>query len=283
MTVDWKKVRFGATGLSVSRLGLGSSYGLPGKEVERAYERGINLMFWGLRRRADFGSGIRNIAARDRDGLVIAVQSYTRMASLMGCSLDATRRALKVDQIDVLCLGWWNDEPPQRILDAAVRLRDKGAVKHLMISSHQRPKFEQLARLEEFQSIMVRYNAAHPGAEKDVFPRLPDLRPGVLAFTATRWGSLLNPRLAPDGEKVPRASDCYRFALTNPNVHASLAGPKNAEELDEAMTTLDRGPMDEEELAWMRRVGKAVRGDTKANVPIRTLDRVRSAIFGNAP
>lgn len=283
MAVDWKKVRFGATGLMVSRLGLGSSYGLSGKEVERAYERGINFMFWGLRRRADFGSGIRNIAARDREGVVIAVQSYTRMASLMGCSLDATRRALKVDHVDLLCLGWWNDEPPARIIDAAIRLREQGKVKHLMISSHQRPKFERLSRLDAFESIMVRYNAAHPGAEQDVFPTLPDERPGVLAFTATRWGSLLNPRLIPEGERVPRGSDCYRFALTNTNVHASLAGPKNAEELDEAMATLDRGPMTADELAWMRRIGKVVRGDAKANVPIRTLDRVRSALFGNAP
>jgi aryl-alcohol dehydrogenase-like predicted oxidoreductase len=283
MTVDWQKVRFGATGLMVSRLGLGSSYGLPGKEVERAYERGINFMFWGLRRRGDFGSGIRNIAARDREGVVIAVQSYTRMASLMSCSLDSTRRALKVDHVDILGLGWWNDVPPPRILEAAIRLRDQGKVKHLMISSHQRPKFEQLSRLDAFDSIMVRYNAAHPGAERDVFPTLPDDHPGVLAFTATRWGSLLNPRLMPDGERVPRGSDCYRFALSNPNVHASLAGPKNAEELDEAMAALDRGALSDEERAWMLRVGKAVRGDTKANVPIRTLDRVRSAMFGSAP
>lgn len=283
MTFGWNKVRFGATGLTVSRLGLGSSYGLPGKEVERAYDRGINLLFWGLRRRSDFGSGVRNIAARDRDGVVIAVQSYTRVAALMGCSLDSARRTLKVDQVDLLCLGWWNDAPPQRILDAALRLRDKGAVKHLMISSHLRPKFEQLARMDAFSSIMVRYNAGHPGAETDVFPKLPDRRPGVLAFTATRWGSLLDPGLIPEGEPVPRGSDCYRFVLSNPNVHASLAGPKNAEELDEAMAALDRGPMSAEELAWMRRVGKAVRGDTKANVPIRTLDRVRGSFFGAAP
>jgi hypothetical protein len=39
----------------------------------------------------------------------------------------------------------------------------------------------------------------------------------------------------------------------------SLIGPKNREELDEAMAALDRGPMDADELEWMRRVGKAVR------------------------
>jgi predicted aldo/keto reductase-like oxidoreductase len=54
---------------------------------------------------------------------------------------------------------------------------------------------------------------------------------------------------------VPRASYCYRFALSHPLVNLVLAGPKNGAELDEALAALDRGPTDADELAWMRRVG----------------------------
>jgi predicted aldo/keto reductase-like oxidoreductase len=154
-----------------------------------------------------------------------------------------------------------------------------------MISCHHRPSFPKMIATPGLEAIMVRYNAAHPGAEQDVFaqPAFAEGNPGVLAFTATRWGSLLDPKLVPDGEPVPRASDCYRFALSNPNVHATLAGPKNGAELDEAMAALDRGPLTEDELAWMRRVGKAVRGDTKAHRAIGSLDRVRTALFGAPP
>jgi len=276
----WKPARFGATGLAVSRIGLGSSYGVGGDDVERAFERGVNFMFWGLRRRGDFGDGLRRIAGRRREDLVLAVQSYTRVGALMGTSLDCALRRLRTDYVDLLCLGWWDEVPPERILDAARRLKQQGKAKHLMVSCHHRPSFEAIARTADIDAIMVRYNAAHPGAERDVFPLLDGKDPGVLAFTATRWGSLLDPKLVPPGERVPRASDCYRFALGHPAVHATLAGPKDGAELDEAMAALDRGPMDAEELAWMKRVGAAVRGDAKAHRGMNAIDRARSFLTG---
>ena len=65
----------------------------------------------------------------------------------------------------------------------------------------------------------------------------------------------LDPRKLPAGERVPSAADCYRFALTRSEVDVCMSGPKTAEQTDAALEALRRGPMDEEELAWMRRVG----------------------------
>jgi aryl-alcohol dehydrogenase-like predicted oxidoreductase len=279
MACNWNKVVFGRTGLRVAPLALGSSYGVGGADVERAYERGLNFFFWGLRRRGDFGKGLARLAARDRDGVVIAAQSYTRAASLMRPSLECVLRALKVDRVDLLGLGWWDALPPPRILDAALALQAQGKVAHILISSHHRPSFVPMMQTRGVDAIMVRYNAAHTGAEREVFPHVQEGAHGVLAFTATRWGSLLDRRLVPEGEPVPRASDCYRFVLSNPAVHATLAGPRDGAELDEAMAALDRGPLDERELAWMKRVGAVVRADTKAHRAIGSLDRIRAALF----
>jgi predicted aldo/keto reductase-like oxidoreductase len=80
---------------------------------------------------------------------------------------------------------------------------------------------------------------------------------------------LLDARRVPKGEPTPRASDCYRFALSNPSVDVCLLGPRNGEELDEALATMDRGPMTDDEIAWMKRVGAAVREGAKSQV--RTL------------
>ena len=88
-------------------------------------------------------------------------------------------------------------------------------------------------------------------------------RPGVVAFTATRWGSLLDPRLVPEGERTPGASDCYRFALSHPQVDVCLSGPRDAAQLDEALRAVELGPLDDAEMAWMRRVGAGVRAATK--------------------
>jgi hypothetical protein len=43
-------------------------------------------------------------------------------------------------------------------------------------------------------------------------------------------------------------------------VDLCLTGPANRAEMDEALKALERGPMNDDELAWMRRAGKAVRG-----------------------
>jgi len=246
-------------GLEVSALGIGSSYGVSGDDVERAFERGVNFFFWGSRRRAGFGDGVRRLARTRRDEMVIAVQSYTRVGFLMGWSVRRALRALGTDYVDVLGLAWWNAPPPRRILDAARRLRDEGKVKRIMISCHDRPTFGAIVDDPTYDAIMVRYNAAHPGAEKDVFPHFARRRPGSLAFTATRWGTLLDPRLTPPGERTPRATDCYRFSLSSPHVDACLCGPRDGRELDLALAALDEGPMSDDELAWMKKVGASVR------------------------
>ena len=48
------------------------------------------------------------------------------------------------------------------------------------------------------------------------------------------------------------------------------------------MAALDRGPLDEDEQAWMRRVGAVVRGDAKAHRAMGMIDAIRSTLFGKA-
>jgi aryl-alcohol dehydrogenase-like predicted oxidoreductase len=99
-------------------------------------------------------------------------------------------------------------------------------------------------------------NAVHPDAETDIFPKLPASgASGMVSFTATSWGQLLNRAKFPAGVRVPTVSDCYRFVLTRPEVDVCLSGPSNAAQMEEALKTLRLGPMSDDELAWMRRVG----------------------------
>lgn len=269
----WDKVTFGRTGLRVSRLAIGSSYGIGGADLERAFERGINFLFYGLKRTEPFARGVRALLPH-RDELVIAIQSYSRSGLLMRASVDSALRKLGTDHVDLLGLGWWNDAPPRRILDAALAIQAAGKARHILISSHHRPAFERLMADRSYGGIMVRYSAAHPGAEQEVFPHLADPRPGVLSFTATRWGTLLDPSLTPQGERTPTATDCYRFVLSSPHVDVSLSGPRDGAQLDAAMAALDQGPMAPEELAWMRRVGVLVRRDARKGAPVEVLDRI---------
>lgn len=286
MTTDlWSKRPLGRTHLTVSRLGLGSSYGVGERDVERAFERGVNYFYWGSRRRGGFGRGLRAIARTHRQDMVVVVQSYARAGVGLRPSLELALRRLRMEYADVLLLGWWNAPPPDRILDAALALKESGKVRAIMVSCHHRPSFAAFIADPCFDAIMVRYNAAHAGAEREVFPHLAEhpTPPGVVAYTATRWGALLDRRLVPAQEPLPRASDCYRFALTNPHVDLVLSGPRDGAELDEAMAALDRGPLSADELAWMRRVGSGVHGaaaSAQVSRPAHLLDRLASTFTG---
>jgi aryl-alcohol dehydrogenase-like predicted oxidoreductase len=267
----------GKTGLSVSAIALGSSFGVAGRDIERAYDHGVNTFLYGSLRRPGFARGVRALAPH-RDEIVIAIQTYSRVGFLMKPFVWSALRSLGTDHVDILGLAWWNDVPSRRIWDAALALKERGLVRNIMVSCHHRPSFESFMREEACDAWMVRYNAGHPGAEREVFPLLGEdeaSRPGVLAFTATRWGSLLNPALVPPGEATPRASDCYRFALSAPHVDTVITGPKNGAELDEALAAMARGPMTDDELAWMKRVGAVVR-NTASNRAVGLLDRFTS-------
>ncbi len=267
----------GRTGIDVSPLGLATGKGsIEAREVERAFERGINYFYWGSYRASKFGEGFRTVAKNHRANVRLVVQSYTRSAGLMRGSLERALKKLDTDYTDLLLLGWWNQPPPARILDAALALKERGLTKHLMISCHDRNSFAQYVNNPAYDAIMVRYNAVHPGAETEVFPRLGATPVGVVSYTATRWGHLLDSSVLPENEPRPTPADCYRFVLTNSAVNITMCAPRNGADLDQALATMERGPMSADELAWMKRVGvhvkKATAGRRTFN-PIEMLDR----------
>lgn len=255
---NWMQGTLGRTGRPVGRLGLASGYGADQRCVEMAFERGANYFYWGTFRRDSFGEGLRALHNR-REHFVLVIKSYTRLAGLLTGSLERALRALHMDFTDVLLLGMWNKDVTPRIWEQAIRLRDRGLVKHLAVSTHKRTHAVELARSHAVDVIHVRYNAVHPGAERDIFPHLPEhsARPGIVSFTATSWGELLSPKKVPAGDKVPTAADAYRFVLSNQNIDVCLTGPKSAEQFKAALDAMEQGPMSADELAWMRRVGEA--------------------------
>jgi aryl-alcohol dehydrogenase-like predicted oxidoreductase len=248
----------GRTGLMVGPLGLSATYGVPTAAVERAVDEGMNYLYWGTYRRAAFGQAIRNLA-RQRDRIVVAIQSYSPLASGIRWALERGLRQLGLDYADVLLLGMWNRPIPERIRAGCRRLRDRGLVRHVAISTHNRSLIAPLASDPDIDVFHVRYNAVHTGAERDVFPHLPaDNPPGIVSFTATSWKQLLGHSRIPSGERVPKAGDCYRFVLSHPAVDVCMSGPATEEHVAEAIAAIRLGPMDADELAWMRRVGRAI-------------------------
>ena len=253
------RIPLGRSGLQVAKLGLGSSYKAPTAAYREAVDRGVNYFYWGSARRREMADAIREVARGDREKLVVVLQSYSRVGGLLTTFAERGLRKLGLDYADALLLGWHNRRPSQRVLDAARELQRKGRIRHIALSTHRRTLLPEIVDDPTWSIWHVRYNAVHRGAEREVFPclaeRAREARPGMVTYTTTRWGHLCDPARTPPGEPTPTGTDCYRFALSHPEVDLCLAGPDDAEQMKQALDALERGPMDEEELAWMRRVG----------------------------
>jgi aryl-alcohol dehydrogenase-like predicted oxidoreductase len=244
---------------TVFRLGLSGSFGLGEAGVEEALER-LQYVFWTPR--SHLLRPLRRALARDRARYVVT--AGPTLCYLKGALRRAVEKNLKVldtDYLDVLHLYWLGKMSAFTgpVQEEMARLRAEGKVLALGASIHDRPRAGRLAEESILDLLMIRYNAAHPGAEREIFPHLARRRPAVVAYTATCWRKLL---AAPRGwtGKAATAGDCYRFCLSSPQVDVVLTGPRTREELRENLAAVERGPLDVDELTFMRALGQAVHG-----------------------
>jgi len=257
----FERITLGRMGFSVTRLGIASSYGTDEAMVEEAVAHGVNYLYWGALRTQRMAEGIKRVARKNRDDLIIVVHTMARTVSSINRVVHKSMKRLGIDYIDVLLLGMggYPHGPRSRLIEHADKLKGDGVIRALAISSHHRLLFPKLEQAKHFDIFHVRYNAAHRGAEEEVFSGLPKAGgPGIVSFTNTRWGSLLNPADMPPGESPPTAADCYRFVLSHPYVHVAVCGPNSMKQLTEDLTALELGPMSEEEQERMRRIGDYV-------------------------
>lgn len=260
-----EKAVLGRTGLMVGRLGVASGYWAPAEAIEEAFERGCNYMTWGTFIKGfspHMRKALRNIAAKgQRDRLVLAMFSYAHQSYLTEHFLLKGLKSAGLDYADVLILGFFPGQPSPRIIDGAMRLKERGLVRFLGVSSHNRRLFPELQKNEIFDIFHLRYNAVHRGAETEVFPFLQgENRPGIVVFTGTDWGKLLNPKKMPPGEKTPAAPESYRFVLSHPTVDVCMTGPRTLDQMRQNLRVLEQEPMAEDELARTRRIGDHIYG-----------------------
>lgn len=259
--IDFRQhVPLGQTGLRVSRLGIASGYGVPATSIEKAFhEHNLNYFYLSFPNRSQIKVALSHLLPRQRDKMVIALPYFpVDKGLLLRRSVEAWLRRLKLNTIDVIVLQSVKKPSPQ-LFERVLKLKEEGKVRFICMSSHERPLFGRIARDEidvPLDLFQIRYNVVHRGAEKDIFPHLPpNNRPGIVIFTATSWGAPLKAKNMPDGEQPLSAADCYRFVLSNPNVDICITGPSNAQQMDENLAALDGGPLSDEEMARVKRIG----------------------------
>lgn len=257
----------GATGIDVTPLGMSASY-YPGKKaVYEAVDQGINLFFaFGIDRQMT--RTMREFMASRRDEFVIVTGAYNYIwrAQDVRKAFEKRSRQFRTDHFDIfLFMGVMKpDQFTQKVRDDLAALKEEGKVRAIGLSCHNRAFLGELAASGAVDTLMLRYNAAHRGAERDIFPHLQPHNPGVMSYTATRWRYLLRrPKGWPKNGRVPTAGECYRFVLSNPNVHVVLTAPRSERELRENVAAVQQGPLDEDDMRFMREFGDVVHNRKK--------------------
>lgn len=256
----------------VLRMGVAGNYGIDSSDICWAADQGVNYWVWGY----SYGrvtDGIREVIRRDRDHHVVAMLGWGLAGWQVRFSVEQALRKLNTDYLDIFKLGWLGRTSAHSscVMNELDRLKQEGKIKAIGTSIHDRIRAGILVRKSNIDIFMIRYNAKHPGAEQDIFPHLGHRNPGIVSYTALAWGQLVKPvpvrktrmpqwpGMAP--ETIPPLTPelCYRFVLSNPKVNLVLSGPANRRQLRENLTALTRGPLETEELKWIRDYGQHLR------------------------
>lgn len=255
---------------TVFRMGVASSYGIDSSDIRWAAEYGANYWVWGR----GFGKvtdGIRDVIKHERDNHVVSLLAWGYFGWQVRRSVENALRKLGTDYLDVFKLGWLGRTSiySNGIIDTLLKLKQEQKILSIGTSIHDRKRAGRLALNSEIDLFMIRYNAKHTGAEEDIFPHLSKRNPAVVSYTALAWGQLIRPLKGvvmppwPGGEifNGPPLSPelCYRFVLSNPHVHVVLTGPQNREQLRQNLAAVKKGPLEADEMNWVRHYGQLVK------------------------
>jgi aryl-alcohol dehydrogenase-like predicted oxidoreductase len=261
-------------GKPIRRFGLASrgANGLGPDDVLMAVSRGVNFLNWPGLAEGDDGADGMSVAIADmaslRESIVVCVQFGARTAREAAEELRSVLSILQTNYVDVLTLYYveHHDEfarlsAPDGAMEYLRRAKADGIVRRIGVTSHQRPLAVQMARSGLVDLLMIRYNAAHRGAEREVFPVTDKLHLPIIAYTAQRWGALARPTSEdPAGFVVPRPPDWYRFVLHSASVSVVLSAPTDRSELEEDLAVLNMtGPLPDQEYERLAAHGERVR------------------------
>ena len=250
-----------------SRLGLGANPDTGEGFPEAAYNAGVNTFFFYNLSFTGMLDGLKGLARDNRESVILATGTEKRNPSDMRADLDEARGRLDVDVIDLFYAQYIS---PSDDMDAVLgsdgaiaeitRWKDEGKVRYVGATSHNRPLSVQLIESGRIDVLMHRYNVAHRGAEEQVLPAAIEAGLPVVAFTCTRWGSLLEGHAGWDGP-VPSAADCYRYVLNHPAIQLAMMSPASPAQLEENLLVLcdERVPEDRQIAQW-EAYGKLVYG-----------------------
>ena len=256
------RLRLGPGTPSVSPICVG--YVLEAETYAAAYDAGINFFFltvdmhWPMYEPAR--RGLQALLRRvPRERVVVAAVTYVARREFSAAPfLELLQAIPELGHIDVYVIGGVGMDDLLPRLDTARSLQRAGfaGIRAVAASFHER---EAAAFAVEHQLVdlaLVRYNAGHAGARRDLFPRVvatksppplynfKNIPPGIVDDAGWK-------RLALRGYWRPSPTDFYRFALSSTPLAGLLCALETPAHVDALTTALQQGPLDDEEQQYL--------------------------------
>ena len=266
--------------LALGREGLAVSPFCPGivrmpETIGAAFDAGINFFFltadmhWpyyeaarrGLQQLLARGNGIRN-------RIVVAAVCYPTQPDFCYGPFQEVLDAIPgLDRLDVLIAGGvYAGEFAARlpVYQRHRRTRFLGA-RAIGATFHDRQEARKAVTDDLVDVAFVRYNPGHAGAREDLFPHLAQPTPTLLfgfksTFAYVPPQQMAELGLPGDVYWHPEVTDHYRFALSRPELDGLLIGPATPKEVAALADALKKGPLDEEEEAYLMQVALVAKG-----------------------
>jgi hypothetical protein len=213
-----------------------------------AYEHGVTL-FDTANAYADSEEKVGEAFHGMRDKVVIATKTAKRDAAGAMEHLELSLRKLRTDYIDVYQLHqvskeseWEEITGPNGAMEAILKARDEGKVRHIGFTSHNLNVAIKIAKTGQFATVQFPFNFIESDPEKELFPLAREIGMGILAMKPFGGGALDDGKLA------------LKFILQSKGV-VPLPGFDATWQVDQAISTLQENPgeITGEELAVMER------------------------------
>lgn len=202
---------------------------------------------------------------RSRDGLMWSVEESLKL--------------LQRDTIDILFIhepdrprlfNWWTDpfEVYGPVMEVFEELKQDGVIRFTGLGGTTATQLAHLMRSGKFDVVLTAFNYSvlFREAEHDIFPAARDTNMGVVLGSVLQQGGLgrrfddiirakppwlARPRQQQflalyellDELDMPIVELCLRFALGHEQVHSILIGPKTAEQIEESVVAVSKGPL----------------------------------------
>lgn len=247
-----------------------SILGLAGQSIDDAdavllaFTAGINYFFFYNSESENFLGGLKSLLATKREQVLVTTGSESRDLKSLHHYLDSVRHDLNIDQPDIFFLEYVSPADDikqiQVVLDELRLWQNSGFVRYVGVTTHNRTIALEIIQRHQCDVLMHRYNMAHRKAEEQVLPEAQKANIPLVAFTCTRWGTLLQGHPYWQG-KLPTAADCYRYALNNSAVRLALTAPKTKQELVENLSVLHSPQLSNQEIAQWQEYGDLIYGN----------------------